>query len=352
VGAYAIYPFTESQSGVSRVVGARLAEFGVGSDKLQEAHKKWINDYLGPQLSKHPNAWIDLHGFASNTGKVQANLELSRRRILAVETALRARVSGVRINIRNPQGVRQAVDDNAPGNKEDGYYRAVLVRWFGIPLDIPAPKLPKDPEPKYKTYKAPPGCWCIVAADSIGLPVKAGISIGKVEFKLLNDKGQLFSVVGAGAGAGLGLSVGPKSLEEAEKLGMKALNWIKEVALKAGDLPNAYEKIKELNLTGPSETNGPVLKNLTWAASIPFSEIVKDGIFVVGMGEAQFIAAGAEVGLVIFGVPNLGRLNPPWGFYSSLGLGTLKGALGTGITAYAIISSGKIKDQVRGASDL
>lgn len=344
MGAFAIYPFTEA----GRVVGARLAEFLVGSAMLREAHKAWISQYLAPNLRKYPGAWIDFHGYASNTGTPGSNYALSARRIASVEKYIKEFHPTVRVNIRNPHGVEGALEDNAPPNKEDGYYRAVLVRWFGVPLNIPAPQVQPDPPPRFKRYMAPPGCWCIVAADSIGLPIKAGFSAGKVTFKLLNDQGQLFQITGYGAGAGLGANAGPKEFQEVLSRGEKVLDWFKEIGLKAGDIPNIHDKIKDLNLTGPSETDGPVLKDLTWSAKLSFQDIVGGGFFIVGMGEGQFVVAGAEVGLITFGHP----IRRVWGFYSSLGLGTLKGALGIGATAYLITSSGKIKDVVNGASDV
>src|SRR5262249_7250182 len=72
------------------------------------------------------------------------------------------------------------------------------------------------------------------------------------------------------------------------------------------------------------------------------------GFFIVGMGEGQFVAGGAEVGLICFGQP----FRRIWGFYSSLGLGTLKAALGVGATLYGITSSGKTRDVVHGATNL
>ena len=162
----------------------------------------------------------------------------------------------------------------------------------------------------------------------------------------------MFQITGYGAGAGLGANTGPQSLpkelQEVVSRGKKALEWFTEVGLKAGDIPNIHDKIKDLNLTGPSETDGPVLKNLTWSAKLSFQDIVGERFFIVGMGEGQFVVAGAEVGLISFGHP----LKRVWGFYSSLGLGTLKVALGIGATAYLITSSGKIKDVVNGASDV
>jgi hypothetical protein len=344
MGAFAIYPFTEA----GRVVGARLAEFGVGSAALREAHKVWIKQYLAPNLQKYPGAWIDFHGFASNTGNAASNYNLSVRRIASVEKYIKDFHSTVRVNIRNPRGVDGAIEDNAPPNKEDGYYRAVLVRWFGVPLNIPAPQQLPEPSPRFKRFMAPAGCWCIVAADSVGVPIKAGASAGKVTFKLLNDQGQLYEITGVGAGVGLGANAGPKQFEEVLSRGKKVLDWFKEVGLKAGDIPNIHDKIKELNLTGPSETDGPVLKDFTWSAKLGFKDIVGEGFFVVGMGEGQFMVAGAEVGVIVFGNP----FRRVWGFYSSLGLGTLKGALGVGATVYKVTSSSKLKDVVNGASDL
>ena len=86
MGAFAIYPFTEA----GRVVGARLAEFVVGSAKLREAHEVWISQYLAPNLRKYPGAWIDLHGHASLTGTPGSNYALSNTRIASVRNTSRS----------------------------------------------------------------------------------------------------------------------------------------------------------------------------------------------------------------------------------------------------------------------
>lgn len=356
-----VLPFSED----GRLVGARLCDFATNSDAPNPAHAAWVETYFAPTIKKHPKASLDLIGHASRRESATA-ADLSRRRIAAVEALVRKHHSEMKFNVRQPRGDGDAKAAQAAEGDNDAYYRAVLLRWYGVslPTQPPEPSAPKQ-APK---LVAPPGCWCIVGADSFGVPVKAGWSVGTITLSLLNDKGETWKVTGIGGGPGVGVDIGLNWAEgkaegvigAAKKAGVaveKAAETVKgkvaehvmatfkDLVLKAGDLQNVVDKIKKLQLTGPSETAGPVLKRFTWESNLTIDDITRLGFFMVGMAEAQGLVLGTEIGLITFQPPGpqVGPLlvagSAPWGFYTSLGLGTLKAALGTSITAYKIKST-------------
>lgn len=341
-----IHPYTADE----RLAGARLCHFGTGSAELLQAHKDWITRYFVPKMKQHPNAWIDIYGHTSRLGSEGSNKILSEKRLAAVEQFIRSQHPAINVNIRGSHGESDAQGFSIEERNNDGYWRAVLIRWFGVPLKIETPPYPKEDPPKFKErkYYAPKGCWCIIGVDTFGIPIKAGVSGGTAAVTLLNDKGEKYVIKGIGAGAGVGIDVAP--IEWAEKSGkiIKVLvNALKEVGLKAGDLQNVSDKVKSLNLTGPSETNGGVFKRISWEANLTIEEITKSGFFTIGSGEGQFVVGGAEIGFIFFGSPPVdplsstfkyAALGEPWGYYASAGLGTLKGALGVSATVYKTTS--------------
>lgn len=346
-----LQPFTES----GRLVGARLCFFKTGSAELLSGHKDWITSHFIPKMRQHPNAWVDFIGYASRLGSADANQSLSQRRIAAVEKFIKDNYPEIRVNMRIPDGAADAESFKVDAANDEGYWRAVLLRWYGVPLKIETPVYPPEEilVPKVRKYFAPKGCWCIVGVDTFGIPIKAGVSGGTAAVTLLNDKGEKYVMKGIGAGGGLGIDVAP--VEWAEKSGkiIKVLvNTLKEVGLKAGDLQNVSDKVKSLNLTGPSETNGGVFKRVSWEANLTIDEIKNAGFFTIGSGEGQFVIGGAELGFIFFGVPpvdplsstfRLAVMGEPWGYYASVGLGTLKGALGISATVYKTTSVEKEK---------
>lgn len=205
-------------------------------------------------------------------------------------------------------------------------------------MPVPTPVYPPTPEPKERKLVAPPGCWCIVGVDSFGLgPIYKNSGLGYVTLSLLNDQGEIWKVRGLGAGPGIGLDIGPE-------MESHILRILKDAILKAGDVPNVLETIKNLGITGPSDTCGPVLKRVTWKADLSIHDITRRGCFVIAMGEGHLVVSGAEVGVIAFQPPGAQlsiALGDPWGFYVSLGLGTLKAALGASVTAFKIISTTK-----------
>jgi len=335
-----LQPFTVEQ----RLVGARLCHFPTGSEELLNGHKDWIDRHFIPKMRQHPNAWIDLIGEASLAGGVMENLQLSSRRILAVEQYIRKSYPEIRVNLRLPKGASEAGSFNLQKSNNDGYWRAVLIRWYGVPLaEIPTPVYPPEEPKQFKkrVYKAPKGCWCIIGVDSVGVPIKAAVSGGTCEITLLNDKGEKWAFRGAGAGLGIGAEAGPEHFKAASK---PVMEFLKAVGAKAGDISNVHTSIKDLNLTGPNETSGGVMKRMTWAANLTFPEIISQGIFAVYSGEGHFVMGGAEMGFIFFGMPPIEPISigkcmagfTPWGFFASAGLGTLKGALGASMTLYKI----------------
>jgi len=351
-----LFPYTVD----GRLVGARLTQFGTGSAELLPAHKEWLTRYFVPKMKQNPGAWIDLAGSASRVGNADANKALSGLRIDAVADFIKQLHPAMNIQQRIKEGADDAASFNIDPRNNDGYWRSVLILWYGVQMakvDVPDYPPVQDPPLRFRTYKAPPGCWCIVSVDTFGLPIKAGFSGGKLSLTLLNDQGEKWIINGYGGGAGVGINVGPEIAEEGWQLVVKG---IKEIGVKAGDLANVSSKIKDLNLTGPSETDGGVFRRLTWSAGLTIQQIVGEGWITIGSGELQMVALGGEEGLIYFGpvltssatsakipVPNpvqpfLAAIDlaggTPWGFYSSLGLGTLKAALGASCTQYRITS--------------
>lgn len=346
-----LQPFTEG----GRLAGARLCHFKTGSSDLLRGHKHWIANHFVTKMKQHPNAWIDLIGYTSRAGATDTNISLSSARLNAVEQNIKSLYPGIKVNMRTPDGEGDARSFNTPEKDNAGYWRAVLVRWYGVPIKIETPVYPPEviPTPKARKYYAPKGCWCIIGVDSFGLPVKAGISVGVVDVTLLNDKGEKYIISGAGAGGGLGVDVAPT--EWAKGAG-KAIGWavngLKEIGLKAGDLQNVSSTVKSAGITGPSETAGGVFKRVSWAANLTIDEITSAGFFTVASGELQFVIAGAEMGMIFFSQPPIdpiatgvsyGILGKPWGFFTSAGLGTLKGALGISATVYKTTSVKKVE---------
>ena len=341
-------------SEAGRMAGARLCHFKTGKSDLVRGHKDWIAKYFVPKMKQHPNAWIDLVGYTSRVGSPDTNLALSSARIASVENAIKSQYPTIRVNMRIPDGEADAASFNTPETNNEGYWRAVLIRWYGVPLQIETPVYPPEEAPtiKFRKYVAPKGCWCIIGVDSFGLPIKAGIAAGVVDVTLLNDKGEKYVFHGIGAGGGLGIDVAPT--EWAKGAG-KAIGWavnaLKEIGLKAGDLQNVSKTVKDAGIVGPSETAGGVFKRVTWAANLTLDEIKSSGFFTVASGELQFVMAGAEMGMIFFSQPPIepistsvqyGMLGKPWGFFTSAGLGTLKGAIGISATVYKTTSVEKL----------
>lgn len=329
-------------------IGATLCHFPTGEATLLECHKHWITHELIPMMRKHPNAWIDLIGSASRAGLVTENMKLSHERINAVELFIRRSYPEIKINMRMPQGSSYAASFRLPENDNDGMFRSVTVLWYGLPKPVPVGVyLLEDPPKKLKSIrpKAPKGCWLIWSVDSFSLPIKGGVAGGTCDLTLLSDTGTKYKMKGVGGGAGVGVSIGP---EHARKL----QEFLQEIVSKAGDLQNISKTIKDMNLTGPNETNGGVMKRLTWAAKLTLGEITSSGMFTICCGDAHIIGAGGEMGFVFFGIPPIEAYSSskyltgasPWGFYTSLGLATMKASLGVSATLYMTTSVSQLPD--------
>ena len=335
-----ILPFTAE----GRLAGARLCEFHTGSATLFNAHKDWIIKYFVPKMKRNPNAWVDLIGSASMVGNAAANLALSKQRIEAVEKFIKSQYPTIRFNVRLPEGSQDARDFKTPAANNDGYWRAVLIRWYGVPLKIETPVYPPEPPPeiKYRKMVAPKGCWCVIGVDTFGIPIKAGISGGKADLTLLNDKGEKWLLHGWGAGAGVGIDVGPKEVEEGAKILIK---YLRDIGLKAGDIANVSKTVKDLNIIGPNETDGGVFKRLTWEANLTINDITASGFFTIINGGFHLLIAGGEIGFIFFGIPpqipiagQIAAIFAPWAYYGSAGLATWKAAGEISGTIYKLTS--------------
>ncbi len=287
-----------------------------------------------------------LWGFASRKGDPVSNQRLSEDRCLAVKAELNMYANQVNYNINKALG-----EASSGGGETDnwGFYRRVEIYVFAAkpPLGfkpVPPPPKPKRPSNPFKGMKAPLGCWLIVGVDAFGLPIKAGISAGTVDVTLLNDKGEVYVISGAGVGVGLGVDIAPT--EWAKRSGKAVtviIEALKEIGLKAGDLQNVFEDLKKLNLTGPSQTSGAIFKRTVWKANLTIEDITRSGYFTIVSGETQIAISGGEVGFIFFGDPPITPIvdgyeytlkGSPWGFFTGMGVGTLKGGIGITQTVY------------------
>lgn len=112
-----LLPFTES----GRVVGARLCDFSTGSDRPLPAHVDWVEKHFAPTIKKHPGAWVDLIGYASRRGSASFNMELSRKRIAAVETLIRRNHPDMKFNVRQSVGEGEAEAFQVTDGNNDAY---------------------------------------------------------------------------------------------------------------------------------------------------------------------------------------------------------------------------------------
>jgi hypothetical protein len=319
-----------------RLSGARLCHFGNKSAVLLEGHKKWIRDHLIPKLKNYPNAWIDLHGHTSRLGSESSNITLGAQRIAAVEQFIKSNYPGININWRNNQGESDAKSFNYEEKNNDGFWRAVIIRWFGIPIEIPTPPYPE--EKPFRGIEAAKGCWNIISVDTFGVPIKAGVGGGSANVTILNDKGEKWLIKGAGISIGADVSIdGPKIFQHLKGAKEMFYEMLKGIVLKAGDLQNINDTLKKVNderkITGPSETGGAIFKGTTLEANLTHQQIVGQRVFFISSGELHGVAMGGEVGLIRFGT-SLNPFDTIWGYYLSLGLGTLKAAVGVSGTFY------------------
>jgi hypothetical protein len=128
----------------------RLCNFATGGAQPLPAHQEFIKSYLVPNvLVPNPAAWIDLVGSASKLGFASGDSEaknriLSDKRVGSIRQLIQNQATN-RINVAVGLGDTQS---GGPPNDNDGYYRAVLVRVFGVgsapvppsPVPLPVPK--------------------------------------------------------------------------------------------------------------------------------------------------------------------------------------------------------------------
>src|SRR5262245_61858123 len=101
--------------------------------------------------------------------------------------------------------------------------------------------------------KADPGQLCITGADTFGLPITLGASMGKIAVSILNDAGETWVINGYGAGVGEGVDF---KLDHLNVVIQKLI----ELGLKIGDIPNIHSKLKKFAFD--SATAGYVLKRI------------------------------------------------------------------------------------------
>jgi photosynthetic reaction center cytochrome c subunit len=87
--------------------------FAVGKDGLTDEARKVIED-AGKLLGSQPGVKVTISGFADQSGNVDANMELSKRRAFAVRDALKAAgVSEDRIELKKPEMAVAGADAEA-----------------------------------------------------------------------------------------------------------------------------------------------------------------------------------------------------------------------------------------------
>lgn len=352
-----VYPFTEA----GRVRGARFVAFATGSATPLQAHKAWIRDHFAPKMKQHPGAWIDLLGYASRKGNADLNMRLSQQRLQAIESEIRACHPGIRINLRIPQGESSAENDTIPDGNDDAYWRAVLVRWYGVPLDIPVPRYPPaggaaapaGPAQPQGPYRPAPGWWLITGFNTIG--VSFGATVGAVRLTLSNWKGEHYEVYGAGWGGGPSVDFsGGKVVNLAAKL----------LQMLPGALGTVADIQEWFGLADPTQSRsaGFVSRGGSRTSGMNIGQITSEGWFTVVSGTAhQFGVAGADLALLSFtkvmdtldlALPagqiyhTLTRVpTAPWGIYVGGAVKTMRAALGVSFSEYKIASVTRIQTE-------
>jgi hypothetical protein len=341
-----IQPFTRTDGGVTRVAGARLCHFRIGSaDPLRE-HTQWINQYLIRKLLLHDNHWIDILGTSSASGNAQKNEALAGRRARAVRKAIAEGVSGPLVHIKQvrPETQAEAAADAPVAGSEDAYYRGVKIFWYGLGSLPDMPYTPPPPEDqgsvKIKKRKAPAGCWCITDIKSAAAP--GPVKVTKGDLTLLNDKGEEWVVSGVGLGAEASTdAVSPSTV----------LDWAMKVVKQIQGHTDLLEKVgvEVKKDAAPGDTAGGVFRGFTWKSDLTVAEVVAGKHFTVVTGGLNFIVAGASAGLILFDIAPLGPIGAgydlatgvPWGFFVGAALSTMQLGAGVGGTCYRITGYAK-----------
>lgn len=339
--------FTEA----GRVVGARLFDFATGSATLLPGHRDWIRDYFVPKLKQCPNAWVDFIGFASRRGDANLNLRLSQQRIQHVETYIKSLHPGIKINLRIPRGENAAEEDNTADGDNWGYYRAVLIRWYGVPLPIPAPDRPPPPppvKPEWRTRKPPKGWWVITDVSNVGFTV--GISVGVIKITVVNWNGDWYEISGFGWGGGPAVEVKtPEFATLVQKVLYPILNNLGSVP---GDLKNWL--VTQDDLKAPSSTGGCISRGLSRTSNMSIADITANGWLTVISGGFHLLIGGGDLGVISFtrvmdasdvvlppmeAYHILSRIpGSPWGVAAGAGMATFKASAGITFSQYKITS--------------
>jgi hypothetical protein len=196
-----VRPYSEG----TQTVGARLCNFGSGSSELGGAHKDWITNHFAPKMALNPNGWIDLIGHSSTSGTAVANLAICNKRMDAVEKFIKSKNPNIKVNVKEARGSAEAQSFNISPTNSEGYWRAVMVRWWGVNTPIQVPLYPADTVDWMKrVYKLMPTVevWrsaaekvLILAETGVNLPTPSplqSLAMNLVDrvFKLTSAPGQ------------------------------------------------------------------------------------------------------------------------------------------------------------------
>jgi hypothetical protein len=121
----------------------RLSHFNIGSHTLHPEHLAFLQSSVAPVLNGGGS--ILLMGMASRSGSAATNQALSQRRNDEVLKKLRSMVkTNFKINQSTAVGEEAARDAKVADGKEDPYWRAVQIVYWGNP-EPPPPPSPAPP---------------------------------------------------------------------------------------------------------------------------------------------------------------------------------------------------------------
>jgi len=123
------------------IMASRLANFATGKAEPHPSHKEWLRNQVAPLLISQSGSWVELVGHASAIGDARANMELSKRRVQQVETAIRSVAPDCERYKRFAKGEQESgivQSGNSPS------FRSVEVIVYG-------PSVPKPVQPTVAT---------------------------------------------------------------------------------------------------------------------------------------------------------------------------------------------------------
>ncbi len=121
-----------SVDGTLPLLSHRLCNFPTGSAVPLGSHTSWMANHLSSLLTKYPDGWIDLFGYASKKGTASGydNQGLSERRREAVKRYILGNIGGS-ANFLEQLSFGSS-KSTGPANNDDGYWRAVDIYMYDV----------------------------------------------------------------------------------------------------------------------------------------------------------------------------------------------------------------------------